>query len=138
MTFAEFIADPTREDWDHEVLEQGWTPDGSSASPDQIQGVRVGITSTDWEKNLARDGRLYAASWHDLLYQRGRRLKLPWHWCAAADAIYRDRCLDHVAHLIGWSGWKARAKAWNRWRVLRVRCQLMRLLGFSPYGDPPT
>jgi hypothetical protein len=135
MTPQEFMEHPTHEQWLEEIDKHGWRgPDGSSASFDSIQGIRVGIMSASYEKNLAPDGDLYAASGHDWRHQLGRRLDLPTRYSGPNDRYYRDRCLQHTAHLMGWSGWKARRSCWFRWRVLRARVYARAMFGLKPWG----
>lgn len=136
MSIAEFMREPKHVDWLNEIDSFGWRgPDGSSSSTDDIQGIRIGIKSASYRENLAADGRLYAASGHDWRHQLGRRLGLPAHYSRPNDTYYRNRCLEHVSVLIGFSGWKARRQCWARWRVLRARVYVRALFGALPWGE---
>jgi hypothetical protein len=118
MTLDKFLARPTRAAWMAELLD-GWLgPDGSSWSTDTIMGVRIGITSLDYEHVDLPANR------HDWYYRLGRKLRLPESYRAAADAVYRDLCIERCkAELTGvrramfplaWS------RAWTRYAALRV------------------
>jgi hypothetical protein len=114
VTIHEFLRPPSLEEW-NATLSLGWSgPDGSSSSLDDIEGIRIGITSTSY------DHAHLPANWHDWLYMLGRTHRLPQNYRAAADALYCDRCLDQVAILIGWNGWKARTRCYIRYRALRL------------------
>lgn len=115
MTLEQFLAIPTREEW-YAELSAGWTgPDGSSMSFDDIEGVRIGVTSRLW-RNCTLPANL-----HDWRYHLGRTRKLPQSFRAAADAGYRDGCIEAVrTTLIGFSQKKGVARAYARWAALRV------------------
>lgn len=118
---AEFRAHkPTFEQWQAE-LASGWTgSDGSTSSLDDIEGVQIGVTGTDHRPDLP-------ANHHDFDYRVLRRLGA--HYLideyeradlqAAADAKHYAGLLEKVAVLVGWNGWKARARAWGRYQALR-------------------
>lgn len=111
----DFLARPTESEWAAELL-AGWNgPDGSSNSLDDVEGIRIGITSRSWAHcDLA-------ANRHDWYYQLGRRWRLGPEFRKAADAWYRDRCIEITdAALIGWRVHKARARAWLRYWALRA------------------
>jgi hypothetical protein len=115
VTLEEFLAPPTREAW-YAELDAGWSgPDGSSLSFDDLEGVRIGITSKLWR---------YAglpANRHDWRYHLGRKHKLPESYRTSADAGYRDGCRESVANtLIGWRVKAGAARAYARWAGLRV------------------
>lgn len=111
---AEFLLEPTEDQWNAELL-AGWLgPDGSSNSLDDIEGIRIGITSRSYAYHAL------AANGHDWLYQNGRRHKLGPEFRAAADAWYRDRCIRITDKaLVGWRVYAARARAWTRYYALR-------------------
>lgn len=112
---AAFLRLPTKEQWKLELDRFGWSgPDGSSASTDNIGGLRIGNTSRAYK---------YAklpANHHDWMYQQGRRKRIPKRLRRAADKSYRDECLAVVSVLIGYAGWKARRRCHFRFRVLRM------------------
>ncbi len=113
-SIEQFLFPPTWTEWEAE-LRDGWTgPDGSSNSLDDIEGVRIGITSR------AHKYSKLAANQHDWLYRLGRKHLLGREFRKAADAMYRDMCLKHVSILVGWNGWKARRRCSIRYGVLRV------------------
>ncbi len=110
-----FLLRPTEGQWRLE-LNRGWDgPDGSSCSLDDIMGIRIGITSSEYEHvDLA-------ANRHDWYYRLGRRLKLSRAHRMTADAWYRDRCIAITdAALIGWRVYAARARAHARYVLLRA------------------
>lgn len=115
MTLDEFMALPTKRQWQRE-LNGGWAgPDGSSQSLDDIMGVRIGVTSTRWE-----DSRL-PANLHDWRYRLGRRYGLPGSYRKVSDAAYRDDCAARTdAALVGWRRRVARWRAAVRYRILRL------------------
>jgi hypothetical protein len=115
LTLEEFLLPPTKEAWESE-LAAGWKgSDGSSISTDDIQGIRVGITSNSYKySNLP-------ASRHDFCYHLGRKYKLPSKYRKEADKLYRNLCLKLIKkHLMGFSAWKGRQQAKIRYRALRL------------------
>lgn len=115
MTLDEFLAPPAREAWEAE-LAAGWSgPDGSSSSLDDIEGVRIGITSTSHEHHALPANR------HDWRYHLGRTRMLPPEFRAAADREYRDGCAERVrSTLIGWRVKAGEARAHARFYALRL------------------
>lgn len=110
-----FLRLPTKAEWKREMEYHGWTgPDGSAASRDNIEGIVIGTESAEF------DDSTLPANLHDWRYQMGRRKKLGKALRKAADEGYRDGCLEQTSILVGFSGWKARRRAWIRYRVLRV------------------
>jgi hypothetical protein len=110
-----FLRLPTKAEWDREFEYFGWEgSDGSSSSFDDIEGIRIGVTS----RRLI--DLSYPANLHDWRYQMGRRKVLPASFRKAADKGYRDDCLDEVSVLVGFSGWKARVRCHIRYYALRV------------------
>lgn len=111
---AEFLVAPTAAEW-HSQLELGWRgPDGSTAAPDEMGGVRVGQTTTSHEASDLPANR------HDWYYELGRTYGLGRHFRKAADVAFRDMCLDRVSHLGGVRGAMARADAHFRYAAVRV------------------
>jgi hypothetical protein len=114
ITLEKFLSAPTLTEWQREIDEHGWCgPDGSSCSLDDVQGIRIGITSPSYKHNGLPANR------HDWHYQLGRRFKLPERFRVAADVAYRDGCSEMTAHLIGLSGWLARIQCRARYFILR-------------------
>lgn len=115
MTLREFMAPPSMAAWNRELAE-GWAgPDGSSRSLDDVMGVRIGVTSRSFEHSGLPANR------HDWRYRLGRRYRLPEAWRAAADAEYRDLCIERTdAALVGWRRHVARWRAWGRYYILRL------------------
>lgn len=117
---AELVARwPTETEWKAE-LESGWPgSNGSSASLDNIEGIRIGSTTTAYTPDLP-------ANLHDFHYRVLRRLRLVLSrktrraMRRAADAEHLEGLLRDVAILVGWNGWKARQRARVRWVVLRL------------------
>lgn len=110
-----FLRLPTPVEWRREFKYFDWEgPDGSSCSLDDIEGIRIGTTST----NIA-DLR-YPANLHDWRYQQGRRKRLSDVFRKVADQDYLDGCLGRTFLLVGFSGWKARKRCWIRYFGLRV------------------
>lgn len=88
-------------------------PDGSSASLDDIEGIRIGISGPEYRPRLP-------ANLHDFRYWWSRNHEMvPWTR-QEADAEYRDGCLRCVSILVGFSGWKARKRCWARYWGLRA------------------
>ena len=114
-TIKKFLAKPSWFNWAEE-LDAGWPgPDGSSCSLDDIQGVRIGITSRSY-----RHADL-AANRHDWYYRLGRRFRLGHKFRKAADAWYRDRCIEQINEtIIGFSRRMGVARAHARYYGLRV------------------
>jgi hypothetical protein len=112
-TLEEFLRFPTRDEWVAELI-NGWAgPDGSSNSPDDLMGVRIGVTSRSYTHAHL------PANLHDWRYRLGRRYRLPHAWKLAADAEYRDGCYARVrAALVGWRVRAAQLKAWGRYVAL--------------------
>ena len=106
---------PTRDEWEAE-LNLGWAgPDGSSSSLDDIEGVRIGITSRDYRHVDLPANR------HDFYYRLGRKHQLGLEYRKAADVYYRDACIARVAStLIGWRVKVGKARAWMRYVALRA------------------
>jgi hypothetical protein len=111
---------PSPEHWACE-LASGWQgSDGSSASLDDIEGIRVGKTGRDYLPGLP-------ANLHDFHYRVIRRLaarqmiddRTRRAMRAAADLRHYTGLLAQVSVLIGWSGWKARRRAGARYQALR-------------------
>jgi hypothetical protein len=112
---------PTAGEWQAEV-ESGWPPcDGSSCSLDDIEGIRIGRSGTEYAPWLP-------ANRHDYDYRVIRRL-VALRWIdeatrsamqAAADEKHLGGLLERVSVLIGWNGFKARARAHVRYHVLRL------------------
>lgn len=72
-------------------------------------GIRIGITSTSY------DYVDLPANRHDWLYRLARRFRLPDAWRKAADALYRDMCLERCREeLTGWRRWSLWPVAWAR------------------------
>ena len=135
MTVVEFLEVPTHERWIDEIDRYGWPgPNGSSASLDDIQGIRIGISSASFRENHDPTGTLYPASLHDYRHQLGRRLRLPFPYSLPADEAYRDGCLRRTRNLIGFSGWVARRQCAWRYRVLRFRNVTRSWVGLLPWG----
>lgn len=116
---------PTESEWNAE-LASGWRgSDGSSNSLDDIEGVKVGETGTRYMPDLP-------APHHDYDYRTIRRLvalhvideKMRAEMQQAADEKHLEGLQRKVSVLVGFSGWKARARA-------RVRYAALRLLGRS-------
>jgi hypothetical protein len=98
------------------AVKRGFKSDGSSASLDDIEGIRIGISENPprWRKPAL------PASLHDYRYFCARTQKvIPWTR-QEADAEYRDGCLRCVSVLVGFSGWKARRRCWLRYYGLRI------------------
>lgn len=120
-TTREFAThEPTFEQWQAE-LDSGWTgSDGSSSSLDDIEGLEIGKTGTEYRPDLP-------ANHHDFDYRVIRRLMAHYdigekersELQAAADAKHYAGLLKKVAVLIGFDGWKARNRAWVRYQALR-------------------
>jgi hypothetical protein len=130
VTLDDFLSEPTKRDWCHEIAECGWPgPNGSSASTDAICGVRIGIKSPKYEyHNLP-------ASEHDWRYQLGRRLSLPWEWSLPTDQGYRDGCLRKVRFaLIGPFLLVAVVRCYARYFGLRARVWCRTLAAIPPWG----
>lgn len=103
---------PDAFDW---LVTRGWASDGSSASLDDIMGVRIGASGNRYD-----DAHL-PANRHDCFYELGRLFRLSPPFRAAADADYRDRCIEAVnSHLIGWRQHAGVARAHARYRTLRA------------------
>jgi hypothetical protein len=112
---ARFLHIPTLIEWQREFEYFGWDgSDGSTSSFDDIEGIRIGITS----RNIKDVG--YPANLHDWRYQLGRRKRLGPKFRRAADKGYRDDCLLAISVLVGFSGWKARIRCWIRYFALRL------------------
>lgn len=89
-TIADFLALPTKEQW-QAALNDGWTgPDGSSSSTDLLMGIEIGRMSPSY-----RYARL-PANRHDWMYYLGRRFRLPRAWRQRADGLYRDLCIQRL------------------------------------------
>lgn len=87
-TLEEFLAAPTRDQW-QAALAEGWPgPDGSSMSTDRMCGVRIGITSRAY---MFHD---LPANRHDWRYLLGRTYRLGAPFRLAADEGYRDMCVE--------------------------------------------
>jgi hypothetical protein len=98
------------------AVKNGFKTDGSSASLDDIEGIRIGISE---DPPKWRNPALPAAL-HDMRYWKARTYKhVPWTR-QEADAEYRDGCLRCVSVLVGFSGWKARKRCWLRYYGLRA------------------
>ncbi|HET6496835.1 MAG TPA: hypothetical protein VFH61_15875 [Thermoleophilia bacterium] len=115
MTMTDFMRLPTEAQWQWARV-AGWPgPDGSSSSTDHIMGVRIGITSGDW------NSLQYAANRHDWRYFLGRLMGLGGDFRAEADRAYRDDCISAVrAALSGWKLAVAVARCHARYAGLRV------------------
>lgn len=114
MTLEEFLRAPTLKEWNAELAD-GWSgSDGSSSSTDNIEGIRIGITSRSYSYSHL------PANLHDWLYRLGRKHGLGSKFRKAADRAYRDICLERISSLLGWSGWKARRRCAIRYAVLRL------------------
>jgi hypothetical protein len=115
VTLEEFLCPPTLEEWEAEIA-AGWPgPDGSTSSLDDVEGVRIGISSPDFM------WALLPANLHDWRYRLSRRCGgLPKAWRQAADAAYRDGCAQRVREtLIGWRVWAGARRAEVRYVGLR-------------------
>jgi len=115
-TIEDFLAPPTREQWET-ALEEAWDgPDGSSSSTDTIMGVRIGRTSPSH-----RYSRL-PANLHDWRYFLGRHFSLPWAWRQRADAGYRDDCIRELDRALDGFVFLTAGKAiaWVRYIALRL------------------
>jgi hypothetical protein len=115
---------PTREKWTRAVAglaldgsdrrTEKLNPDGSSASLDDVEGIRIGCSDA-----VYRNPQL-PANLHDFRYWCARNHAfVPWTR-QEADAEYRDGCLRLTSILIGWHGWKAKQRCWLRYYGLRV------------------
>ena len=116
MTEEEFLAEPTRRQWEFE-LRLGWSgPDGSTASTDHICGVRIGKKDPDYVYHNLPANR------HDWQYRLARRTRLPKEFRILADEMYRDGCIWRVESAdIGWTLTKiAAARSWIRYYTLRA------------------
>lgn len=114
QSLADFLAAPTASEW-HSQLDLGWRgPDGSTAAPDEIAGVRVGQTTNS---HAASD---LPANRHDWYYELGRTYGLGRHFRKAADAAFHEMCLERVSHLGGVRGAMARADAHLRYTAVRM------------------
>lgn len=103
---------PDAFDW---LVTRGWASDGSSASLDDIMGVRIGASGNRYEDAVLPANR------HDCFYELGRLFRLSPPFRAAADADYRDRCIEAVnLHLVGWRQHAGVARAHARYRTLRA------------------
>lgn len=111
---------PTREEWLAEVS-SGWPPcDGSSASLDDLEGILIGCSGDEYRPDLP-------ANLHDYHYRVIRRL-IAYHQVdetvraamqAAADQRHYEGLMACTTILVGFSGWKARRRAWVRYQALR-------------------
>jgi hypothetical protein len=120
ISLEEFLKIPNQEEWQREQDDHLWLgPDGSSSSLDDVQGIRIGISSPSFKRNHDEAGVIYPASLHDWRYQLGRRLRLPERYRKAADEGYRAGCRRKTSHLIGFSGTIARWQCAFRYWMLR-------------------
>jgi len=112
---------PSYRNWKAE-LQSGWPgPDGSTSSLDNIEGIQIGLTTTDYRTDLP-------ANLHDFRYRVIRRLwaggvidkSMVQKMRAAADAEHLEKLLEAVSVLVGWHGFKARIRARVRYRALRL------------------
>lgn len=108
------MALPSRAEWEVAVS-LGWPgPDGSSCSTDTIFGVRIGITSAEYEHAFM------PANSHDWRYLLGRTFRLGEEYRRAADQDYRDLCYELCQWELSRALWPA---AWlrceTRWAALR-------------------
>jgi hypothetical protein len=93
----------------------GWVSDGSSASRDDIMGVRIGASG------MHPRLRFLPANRHDFFYALGRLFRLGAAFRLAADRDYRDRCIERVERaLIGWRAWEGKRRARFRYAGLRA------------------
>ena len=108
MTLNDFLKPPTKRRWLEEIR-AGWPgPDGSSFSTDTICGVRIGVTSADWEY------RKLPANLHDWRYRLGRAGQLGGEYRQRADELHRDDLLRTV---------RGQLSYWNPLRYVAVtRC----------------
>lgn len=116
--FAEHT--PTEDEWAAE-LESGWAgSNGSSVSLDDIEGVRIGLTSRAYRPDLP-------ANLHDYQYRVLRRLlalrRIDETTRAEMQRAADRRHLCGLQHkllvLVGFDGWKARRRARLRYTALR-------------------
>jgi hypothetical protein len=113
---------PTLEQWEAE-LASGWAgSDGSTASLDDIEGIRIGQSGREYQPGLP-------ANLHDYHYRVIRRL-MAHHEIdemtrtelqATADHRHYAGLLRCVSVLIHFDGWIARRRAGVRYQVLRWR-----------------
>lgn len=116
MSLPSFMRMPRQMEWDA-ALAEGWPgPDGSSSSTDHIMGVRIGVTSPDFEYHG------YAANLHDWRYYLGRTYALPARYRHAADVEYRENCIKQIeAALDGRIMiFLGTVRAWVRYYTLRL------------------
>ncbi len=110
----DFLARPTRSQWEAQ-LALGWGgSDGSTAARDVIAGVRVGATSRRLE-----DVDL-PANRHDWYYELGRSYGLGERFRRAADQAYREMCLQRLRGVRGLRGALARTNVNLRYLALRL------------------
>jgi hypothetical protein len=135
------VKHPTQQQWKRAT--EGWTidgtdrrcekldPDGSSASLDDIMGIRIGISSNTYEDSF------YPANKHDFIYWYARNHEGEWCKRIEGDADYRDGCRERVSRLIGAAGWLARRICRGRYIGLRIagrKAYGHKWLGFGPRG----
>lgn len=110
--FLKLALSPSVHAW---LVESGWPgSDGSSASLDNIEGIRIGATGTAFNR--------LPATVHDRGYELSRRYGgLPAPLRKRMDRAYRDLCIRAVSEvLVGWNHRKAVARAHARYLGLRV------------------
>jgi hypothetical protein len=112
---AAFTLGPiTREEWEW-LVGLGWISDGSSRSLDNIEGIRIGRSGTDYADAP------YPANRHDFWYELGRLFRLGSAFKLAADRDYRDCCIVSLRlNLVGLNMRKGVARAHVRYYALRA------------------
>lgn len=122
-SFADFAGHrPSESQWAAE-LASGWRgSDGSTLSLDQIEGIEIGRTGSEYLPDLP-------ANLHDFLYRVIRRLmahrlideQARARLQACADNRLHAGMLSRVHVLIGLDGWVARRRAGVRFQAVRWR-----------------
>jgi len=115
MNIFAFMQAPRQMEWEAAITE-GWPgPDGSSASTDHIMGVRIGVTSPEYEHHELPANR------HDWRYHLGRTYCLPEGHRRAADVAYRKDCIETVGDALDGKTMilLGTLRAWARYIVLR-------------------
>lgn len=112
---------PTREQWEAEVA-SGWPPsDGSTASLDDVEGIQIGVSGSAYRPDLPANHHDYDCRVvRRLLFSGQVDLRTARQMRAAADWKHYEALLRAVSVLVGWSGWKARRRAYGRYVGLRL------------------
>lgn len=112
---------PRRDEWTAEV-ESGWPPsDGSTASLDDLEGIQIGIAGAAYRPDLPANHHDYDCRViRRLLFSGQVDLATARQMRQVADRKHYVNLLRAVSVLVGWSGWKARRRAYVRYLGLRA------------------